>query len=307
MSSNAKLLEKNIKELENKMQINSLKDFLIEKYNKEGLSTGDISYLIYNNRTKDSLILKYMIYFGIKRRTSSESKRLAQIHQIEKQLNISSFKEFLIQQYWENQLGLSQIAEIVYSNKKNEPSILRWMKYFNIERRNRSESVKLQYKGEKGDIRRKKCSNIAKKFLNSKEARSKLINIMQTKEYKYKQKVSKLGEKNGMYGVLGEKHPAWNPNKTRLQRQKDRKIPENREFIKKCLERDKYTCTVCGCKSKKFNVHHLNSYNWYTNGRFDTSNGVTLCEKCHKKFHHIYGYGNNTKKQFEVFKLKYIK
>lgn len=34
-------------------------------------------------------------------------------------------------------------------------------------------------------------------------------------------------------------------------------------------------------------------------------NGVCLCEKCHKEFHHIYGYRDNTKEQFEKFKLTY--
>ena len=30
-----------------------------------------------------------------------------------------------------------------------------------------------------------------------------------------------------------------------------------------------------------------------------TSNGIILCEKCHKSFHAYYGNGDNTKKQFE--------
>ncbi len=33
--------------------------------------------------------------------------------------------------------------------------------------------------------------------------------------------------------------------------------------------------------------------------RTTLTNGITLCETCHKNFHHQYGYGNNTKKQFE--------
>lgn len=39
--------------------------------------------------------------------------------------------------------------------------------------------------------------------------------------------------------------------------------------------------------------------------RLDINNGITLTEEIHKKFHKMYGYKNNTKKQFEEFIIKY--
>ena len=30
-------------------------------------------------------------------------------------------------------------------------------------------------------------------------------------------------------------------------------------------------------------------------------NGITLCVECHKKFHMLYEYGNNTLEQFKKF------
>ncbi|NGT56613.1 HNH endonuclease [Clostridium perfringens] len=297
-------IEVNIKKLEIKLEINSLKEFLIEKYIGENLSIADISFLIYKKKSSASTVRKYMNYFGIKKRTNSEGLRVSQIKKIEKALKIESFKDFLIKKYWEENLSASQIAQLVYSNKKNTPSILRWMKYFNISRRSLSESVKLQYSGEKGMERKEIASKIAKEVLNSKDVRSKLINIMQTKEYKNKQRISKLGERNGMFGVIGEKHPSWNPNKTRLQRQKDRKLKENKDFILYCLKRDNYTCQHCYTKSGKLNVHHLDGYSWCIEKRFDVDNGITLCEKCHKEFHHIYGFNHSTKEQFIEFNIK---
>ncbi len=34
-------------------------------------------------------------------------------------------------------------------------------------------------------------------------------------------------------------------------------------------------------------------------GTMYNKNGITLCEKCHDNFHLHYGYGDNTKEQFE--------
>ena len=35
--------------------------------------------------------------------------------------------------------------------------------------------------------------------------------------------------------------------------------------------------------------------------RTDVNNGITLCKTCHKEFHDIYGYTNNTKEQLDMY------
>ena len=98
----------------------------------------------------------------------------------------------------------------------------------------------------------------------------------------------------------GEKHPKWNYNKTDEERERERKYPEYVEFIKRVLARDNYTCKCCGKESNgDIEVHHLDGYNWCVERRTDETNGIALCEKCHKNFHSIYGYGGNTREQFE--------
>ena len=100
----------------------------------------------------------------------------------------------------------------------------------------------------------------------------------------------------------GENNPNYNSNITDEEREKGRfgiGIPQWRN---KVYEHDNYTCQCCGDnKGGKLNAHHLNSYDWDKEHRTDLNNGVTLCNKCHKEFHKKYGYGNNTKEQFEEF------
>lgn len=90
----------------------------------------------------------------------------------------------------------------------------------------------------------------------------------------------------------------WKTEKTDEDRYIDRKTLEYRIFVNKVLARDNYTCQCCGYIDD-LKVHHLDGYNWYVNGRYDTNNGITLCGACHNNFHSIYGRGDNTKEQFE--------
>lgn len=103
--------------------------------------------------------------------------------------------------------------------------------------------------------------------------------------------------------IIGEDHPRWNPELTKKDRNGERtKTKAYRNWIKKVFRRDNYTCQICGDNISNFlSPHHLNGYDNFKNQRTDVNNGITLCRKCHKEFHGKYGYGNNTKEQFENF------
>lgn len=119
---------------------------------------------------------------------------------------------------------------------------------------------------------------------------------------------NRKGDKHPMYGVhrFGEESPHWNPNLTEEDRDRHRdnyKISNWRQAI---FARDNYICQVTGDnKGGNLVAHHLNGYNKYKELRYDINNGITITEEIHKLFHKIYGYGNNTKEQFEEFKEKY--
>lgn len=132
-------------------------------------------------------------------------------------------------------------------------------------------------------------------------------------------KILLKGELNGFYGKKhteeskknmsknnwskkhkGELSPNWNPKITEEERFLKRSInPKYTEFIKKVLARDNYTCRCCGQFQGDIETHHLDGYDWCKEKRTDETNGITLCKTCHKNFHSIYGYGGNTKEQFE--------
>lgn len=102
----------------------------------------------------------------------------------------------------------------------------------------------------------------------------------------------------------GKNNHKWNPNKTDEERVIERGYKGYKKFIKRIMNRDDFTCQCCGAKSEKgkhliLQVHHLNGYSWCEKDRLNDTNAITLCENCHKKFHSIYGYGDNTKEQFE--------
>jgi 5-methylcytosine-specific restriction endonuclease McrA len=103
--------------------------------------------------------------------------------------------------------------------------------------------------------------------------------------------------------MFGKNNPNWDSNLTNEKRELMRNYSEHREWKYAVKERDNFTCQICGDnRGGNLISHHLYSYNNSPDLRTVLTNGVCLCEKCHKAFHHKYGYGNNTKEQFEEFR-----
>ena len=99
----------------------------------------------------------------------------------------------------------------------------------------------------------------------------------------------------------GKKNWNWNPNRSDGDRAK-----RNREYVEynfwreDVFKRDEYTCQNC-MKGGKLCAHHIESFADNIELRIDLSNGITLCKKCHVNFHHLYGYGKNTREHLNDF------
>ena len=83
----------------------------------------------------------------------------------------------------------------------------------------------------------------------------------------------------------------------------DRNRTAAKVWRKAVYEKDNWTCVACGKKGGDLNAHHLDAYDTSVNERFDVQNGVTLCPSCHTAFHSKYGFGGNTKEQFQEWLL----
>ena len=68
-----------------------------------------------------------------------------------------------------------------------------------------------------------------------------------------------------------------------------RKTSEYKAWRKAVFERDNYTCQICGKRGGKLNAHHIERYRKCVERRTDLTNGITLCDVCHKKIHHLEG------------------
>jgi hypothetical protein len=97
----------------------------------------------------------------------------------------------------------------------------------------------------------------------------------------------------------GEKHPRYNPDLSDEYREYKRADIGYNDWRRKVFERDSYACTSCGdSKGGNLVAHHKDGYGWCKERRTDVNNGVTLCEDCHKQFHSLYGFRNNTESQY---------
>lgn len=71
----------------------------------------------------------------------------------------------------------------------------------------------------------------------------------------------------------------------RAEAQKDRRTYQYDVWRKSVYERDNFTCQMCGKRGGKIHAHHVVPWAECISKRYDLSNGVTLCQDCHKAVH----------------------
>ena len=139
------------------------------------------------------------------------------IARIEKKHKIN-LKEWFYQKYVVEKVPLIKISQMLGISNRTPPKLL---EYYGIKKNTQSESVANQWID--NEKRRKEQSEFAKVKLTSKEARAKLSEVMQSEEYRKKQSISKLGERNGMYNKVGSLNPSFKGEMSLEERVKDRK------------------------------------------------------------------------------------
>ena len=63
-----------------------------------------------------------------------------------------------------------------------------------------------------------------------------------------------------------------------------RRSKKYKGWARRIKERDNYTCWICEERGGKLCSHHLKDFGSYPKLRFIDSNGLTLCEFCHKTY-----------------------
>jgi transposase-like protein len=83
---------------------------------------------------------------------------------------------------------------------------------------------------------------------------------------------------------LGPKQWNWKggitPDRVRLRVSLDMKLAREA-----CFKRDDYSCRDCGQRGGKLNAHHIWPFQSYPQLKFEVSNLLTLCKRCHDAFH----------------------
>lgn len=105
----------------------------------------------------------------------------------------------------------------------------------------------------------------------------------------------------------GSLNPSWNPNLTDEERLTVRENKKRQQWASEVKKEADYTCDCCGQWGGTLHSHHLNDFHTHKESRYEISNGVCLCEKCHREFHHHMG-GNHSKCTAEdYYKWKQLK
>jgi 5-methylcytosine-specific restriction endonuclease McrA len=98
----------------------------------------------------------------------------------------------------------------------------------------------------------------------------------------------------------GEKSYCWKGGIS-TENEVIRRSIELRLWREAVFARDNFTCQKTGQVGGKLTAHHIKNFSEFPELRTSIENGITLSDKVHREFHHIYGIKNNNQEQLNIF------
>lgn len=124
-----------------------------------------------------------------------------------------------------------------------------------------------------------------------------------TPEMKIYKPLSERHRMNMSNAKRGKRSNAWKDGSS-LEKVLIRMSIEARLWREAVFAKDDFTCKKCDKKGVYLQAHHIQNFSQVIELRTSIENGITFCRECHRKFHKIYGYKNNTKEQVKGFIIK---
>ena len=123
---------------------------------------------------------------------------------------------------------------------------------------------------------KKKMSEAKKGMKHSEETKRKMSEVRKGRKISEEHRV-KLSIAGGGDGNIERLNSGAYQNR--------RRGAKSVNLRKECLERDNYTCRICGQRGDKLNAHHILPWAKHKEFRYELWNLVTLCVPCHKEEH----------------------
>jgi len=126
-----------------------------------------------------------------------------------------------------------------------------------------------------------KDKNISKEHSKSKSEAGRLGNLKKWNLELYNRVIAKQFTLDDAYKI----HFHLQEDDWKGYADKSRNTKEYRLWRDKVFARDGYTCQKCHKYDLKLNAHHIEPFIKNPELRYDLSNGITLCVKCHREEH----------------------